>query len=854
MKKTRKLSGLHGNILNGLLLFFVAILLVSVIFLVRIKLLQNTQRLGMALAHSYAVEEELNISSLETNLILASQFVDDILSDGGNPAAIQGWLTGYFSKLTDTIGDGLVDFYAVIDGEIVAVNPWEGDATYPFAQADWYRQAIGAGGSVARSEVYEDAVTGQKIFTISKALGTDGDVLAMDVYIQNESLHNTIRSLPEDYSYFLCDEGGSLLYSMTKWGIDSQKGQEYMDYIMAGIADGSLLAYDSFVEDTEGVVRGVYYQVMDNGWTVILTIPTKHILMGDQNTFIYVLAGLSLILFLSLAVMTVHDSFRSHTMKKADDTVRMLGDSFYAIYRVNFRDGSYEGIKIYQDLLDKVPVKGSYAFLLETMRPLVKPSTFRTFEVSFSLENIQKRIERGDLDYGGDYQRRFGGTYRWVNIRTLYNRDVSPNEVILCFRDVDEEKRRELQNMIILQDALDAAQKSTKAKSEFFSGMSHDMRTPLNAIIGCCSLAEKSHDAGEGGKVRDYLKKIHFAANQLLELINDILEMSRLEAGKHNLDERELDLADLLITTADIFRDRAQEDGKFLEVNIDFQDRRVIGDQKKITQIINNLLSNSVKYSEPGDFIHLDAKQFHFQQHSKYQIIVEDTGIGMSPGFLEHLFDPYSRETTFSSRSTVGTGLGMSIVKSLVQQMSGEISVESKLGEGTRFTVTIPLKTVRGQEETASGIHAENTSPLESFDWAGRKILVAEDNELNREIVTEILHQFGAEVLPAANGADAVQIFLSASPYSVDAVLMDMQMPVMDGCEAAIAIRSLGRPDAAGVPIIAVTANAFAEDIARTTQAGMDEHISKPIDGKVLRQTLQKLISQWDRARETAEG
>ena len=848
MMKTRKGLRLYGNVLNGLLLLFVAALLIFGVFLVRTKLLQNAQSLGMALAHSYAVEEELNIDSLQANLVLASKYVEEIIDDGGSSTEIQNWLAGYFSKYTDTIGKGLVDFYAVIDGTIIAANPWAGDATYPYEQTDWYRSAVGAGGQPVQGKVYLDAVTGQRVLTISIALEREGCVLAMDVYVQNEALHNTAQTLPENCSYFLCDADGKLIYSKTKWEMKEQDAQSYADYMMAGIADGSLLAYDAFVVDTEGISRGVYYQTMRNGWTVIVTIPTRSILMGEPNTIVKIMALLAVIFFLTLAFMTVQDALKNRTMKKADDTIHMLGDSFYAIYRVNAKDGSYESIKTYQDLLDKLPPKGDYAAFLEAMRLLVKPSTFRAFEASFSLENIRQRISQGISDYGGDYERLFGDTYHWVNIRTLYNRELAPDEVILCFRDVDEERRRELQKTILLQNALDAAQKSTKAKSEFFSSMSHDMRTPLNAIIGCCNLAEKSHAAGDDSKVWEYLKKIEFSGNQLLELINDILELSRAEAGKQNLDQRELDLKALLINTSDIFRDRALEEGKTLEVSIDFRDSTVIGDEKKLSQIINNLLSNAIKYSSPGDSIRLEGRQFDFQQHSKYQMVVEDTGIGMSPAFLEHIFDPYSRETSFSAHPTVGTGLGMSIVKSLVQQMSGEISVDSVLGKGSRFTVTIPLETVRPAE------HSAPQPPPESFDWTGRTILVAEDNELNREIISEILQQCSARVLTAVNGQEAVQVFASQPPYSVDAILMDMQMPVMDGCQAANAIRALNREDAGGVPIIAVTANAFAEDIARTTQAGMNDHVSKPIDSMVLNQTLQKLIAEWDRVRGTAKS
>ena len=365
------------------------------------------------------------------------------------------------------------------------------------------------------------------------------------------------------------------------------------------------------------------------------------------------------------------------------------------------------------------------------------------------------------------------------------------------------------------------------------------MRTPLNAILGCCELAQKTRSSQDSGKVWDYLGKIQFAGKQLLSLINDILELSRMEAGKNALDESVFDLKELLTSTAEIFRENAQSENKSLEISIDLQNPTVRGDEKKIAQILNNLLSNAVKYSRPGDSIHLEARQFDFQKHSKYQIVVEDTGIGMTPAFLEHLFEPYARETAFTSQHTVGTGLGMPIVKSLVQQMSGEITVQSKLGVGSRFTVTIPLQTITAQE-----VPEQEPAPgqEEAFDWSGRTVLLAEDNELNREIATELLEELGAQILPAENGEEAVRVFSETSPYCVDVILMDMQMPVMDGCQAAEAIRNLNRPDAATVPIIAVTANAFSEDIARTTKAGMNAHVAKPLDILVLTQTMQKLM------------
>lgn len=833
--KSKKNFISSNTALSMLILALVAVLILFSVFLVRVKLLENTQNLGMALAKSYAVEEEMHLDSFRQLINLAAQYVNEF--DSGKGDQVQDWLNGYFSKLTAVLGENVVDPYAVIDGEIVAANPWAGDSDYQYQTADWYRGAVEADGEVVFSDVYTDAITGEPVFTISKALTRSGDVLAMDVYIRNQGLHNTAQTLPEDSSYYLCDTAGTLLYSVTQWEADEETLQTYLDYLLTGIQDGSLSAYDASFEDMEGVERGAYYSVMSNGWTVIMTIPIRDILMGDRNTALNVLAGVGVLLFGVLTAMVIRDLQQNKRIKKAGNTIQILSDSFYAVYRVNFREGTYEALKMSKDLKAQTPQTGGYDFLLATVKQVVESGTYQEFELSFSLESIRQRVSEHIADYGGDYRRRFGEIYKWVNIRTLYDEKLAPDEVILCFRDVDIEKRQQLQHTIILQEALEAAKKSTKAKSDFFSSMSHDMRTPLNAIIGFSQLAQKNRDDSE--KVQDYMQKIEFSGKQLLALINDILELSKMEAGKNALNNKRFDLKKYVEEAADIFREQAEHQGKHFSAELDIRNEIVVGDEFKIGQILNNLLSNSLKYSNPGAEIRLEIRQFDFQRHSKYQIVVEDTGIGMSEHFLEHLFDPYSRETCFSSAATVGTGLGMPIVKSLVQQMSGEISVESTLGKGSRFTVTLPLEAVAVEEDAQEKRKEEQEAP---FQLAGRKILLAEDNELNMEIATEILSMNGVEVLQAVNGAEAVRIFQRAAPYSIDAILMDMQMPEMDGCEAARAIRALDKPDAATVPIIAVTANAFAEDIDKTTKAGMNGHISKPIDVALLYQALEKCI------------
>ena len=490
--KKQKFFYRHNVILNGVLLLFVSFILIFSINLVRIKLLENAQNLGMALTYSYAKEEEINLKDLQGNLMVISQYLDEMSENGSSFQDVQQWLESYYNKFAGVVGQDLVDIYAVIDGKIVAANPWTDDDDYAYAETAWYRQALQEEGKMVSDNVYKDAVTGEKVLTISKALNHTGDVVAMDIFVQNADLHQFAQTMPEGCSYFLCDKEGLLIYANAEGANDTDGLQNYADSIMKGIADGSLLDYDAFVEDLTGVNCGIYYRVMSNGWTAIMTVPSKSILMGEPNTTIYLMSGLAFILFLLLIFMTIHDAIKSRVLKKADETIHILGESFHAVFRISVEDGTYESIKMYQDLQNSFPENGDYAHFMDTMRLLVKPEVYQIFKEDFSLESIRERIKQGVTDYGGDYQRLFGDTYRWVNIRTLYNRKLAPDEVILCFRNIDEEKRRELKTTILFQDALDTARKSTEEKLAFFSRMSHDMRTPLNAIIGCCELAEKS--------------------------------------------------------------------------------------------------------------------------------------------------------------------------------------------------------------------------------------------------------------------------------------------------------------------------------------------------------------------------
>ena len=425
----------------------------------------------------------------------------------------------------------------------------------------------------------------------------------------------------------------------------------------------------------------------------------------------------------------------------------------------------------------------------------------------------------------------------------LFDAALEAQEVVLCFREVEREKERQLQERRLLEDALQLAKQNEQSKQAFFRNMSHDMRTPLNAILGSSELARQHLD--EPQRAAGYLDRIDSSGRYLLGLINDILEMARVEHGQVQLESRPFDLRKCVDDCLAAFRMQAGREGKALRENFAAGPETVVGDERRIQQILNNLLSNAFKFTPAGGEITLSVRQTEPGEYGRYEFAVADTGIGMSPEFLRRIFEPYAREMRFGDRAASGTGLGMSITRSLAALMGGEIQVESEPGKGSRFTVVLPLPSAEpGQAGPAAEAAARAAARPDAgaFTLEGLSLLLAEDNEINMEITTEMLAARGVRVAQAFDGTEAVELFRQSAPFAFDAVLMDMQMPGLDGCAAARQIRALPRADAQSVPIIAVTANAFAEDVAATAAAGMDAHISKPIDFKKLAQALEQLL------------
>ena len=406
--------------------------------------------------------------------------------------------------------------------------------------------------------------------------------------------------------------------------------------------------------------------------------------------------------------------------------------------------------------------------------------------------------------------------------------------------EVVNQKLKKAKN--VATEALQTAENANKAKTDFLSNMSHDIRTPMNAIIGITSLIR--HDAGNKAKVIEYADKIDISSQHLLGIINDVLDMSKIEAGKTVFKYSDFSILDLIQELDTIFHTQIYEKQQTLTIiKENIQHEWVNGDQVHLMQIFSNLLSNAVKYTQEGGEIQFFVEECETKSsvYAKYRFLVSDNGMGMSADFKDTIFDAFTRAESSLTNKIQGTGLGMAITKNLVEAMGGTIDVDSELGQGSCFEVLMDLKIA--EDRTVALAAQEETDEQDGNILQGMKFLCAEDNELNAEILTELLKIEGAECTICENGEEILKAFEQSAPGDYDMILMDVQMPVMNGYEATKAIRRSSHELAKTIPIIAMTANAFSEDIQHSLAAGMNAHVSKPVEMKVLEKTIRSIKS-----------
>ncbi|MCI8814351.1 MAG: response regulator [Lachnospiraceae bacterium] len=406
-----------------------------------------------------------------------------------------------------------------------------------------------------------------------------------------------------------------------------------------------------------------------------------------------------------------------------------------------------------------------------------------------------------------------------------------------------ESKEKEAREQRALQAACEAANHASASKSEFLSRMSHDIRTPMNGIIGMTAKAITNVENRE--RVLDCLNKIKISSQHLLSLVNEVLDMSQIESGEIDLAEEEFNLSEFVHNAVEYILPSALEKGQEVKIHpLQVKHVNVIGDPAWLQQVFINILGNAVKYTPSGGMLELMVSENETKEYGygRYDFVFQDNGIGMDEEFVKRIFDPFSRAEDSRISKVGGTGLGMTIVQNIVRMMGGNISVQSKLGAGSQFTVTLLLKQQEIEEiPLYEKVDAqENVSSRESFE--GKRILLVEDNEINREIATDFIQEMGAAVECAENGQEALRIFQERGEGYYDLIFMDIQMPVMGGYEATREIRKLRRRDAALIPIVAISANAYAEDIHASREVGMNEHMKKPLEEERLMECMRRWI------------
>lgn len=523
------------------------------------------------------------------------------------------------------------------------------------------------------------------------------------------------------------------------------------------------------------------------------------------------------------------------------DIIRSMSSMFFAAYYADLIRDSFRRVTQLRDTGKFLGTEVCFSQGLQTYADrYIHPADREEYLETMDIRNLREKLGRDHPYLVTEYRMKSEnpeagpeecGWIRATAVLVRADERGCPMTVLLASQDVTESKQKEAREQRALREACQTANHASASKSEFLSRMSHDIRTPMNGIMGMAGIA-LSH-MGEPERVLDCLKKIIVSSRHLLNLVNEVLDMSQIESGKMDLVEEPFSIPEMIQSLSVIIGPAAQEKQQELRIHpLEVEHPAVLGDTSRLQQVFVNILGNSVKYTPPGGLLEVEVREKKSREQGLacYDFVFRDNGVGMEEEFVKHIFDPFSRAEDSRISTIEGTGLGMTIAQNIVRMMGGSIAVKSRLGEGSQFTVTLFLKRHRDSEENS--LSAEHPDPPEEKEWSfeGHRILLVEDNEINREIAMEVIGETGAVVDCAENGKEGLELFAQSSPGYYSMIIMDIQMPVMDGYAATRAIRSLPREDSSRIPIIAMSANAFAEDISASREVGMNEHITKPLD------------------------
>ena len=614
-----------------------------------------------------------------------------------------------------------------------------------------------------------------------------------------------------------------------------------------GVDEYSSMLDNGLERERNGLIKASFQQKiwygnkMKAGKYILYVFFPSSSVFSLRNTVIgYAVAIYIMICLIFMMLRYRNDRGSMMQIQQQYRTIEAISGIYTAVFLLRIDDGSVEAIKVPDEIKQKMHSSLTVQDLVSSINSNYVSEQFREEYMNFAdMATVGGRLQ-GQSCLTFVYEDIYNDWYMTMLIPQRYNEDRSLKAVLMAMRNVTDDKKLELDYQERLRRAAQEAERANIAKTDFLRRMSHDIRTPINGIRGMVDISRFYKD--DQVKQEECRNKIMLASSFLLDLVNNVLDMNKLESGEVRLEQKPFLLSRLLKETSGVLDMQARECGITLNiVNEAAEHDHLIGSPVHLGQVLQNIIGNAIKYNNDSGTVDVTCREISYDGNTAgLEFVCADTGIGMSEEFQQHAFEPFAQENESARTSYAGTGLGLPITKELVEQMGGSISFKSAPGEGTEFRIVIPF--VIDTEEKPDEAALDKPDDLEMVN--GAKILVVEDNDLNMEIVEFILRNHGADIVKAWNGREGVDIFASSSVGEFDMILMDVMMPVMNGINAARAIRALNRADAATVPIIAMTANAFTDDREASAEAGMNEHLAKPLNADELMDTVRKYYNK----------
>lgn len=737
------------------------------------------------------------------------------------------------------------------DGLNISSDGRENDAT----DREYYQE--GMAGKSGTSVTLNSRITNETLVNFYTPVYYEGQIIGVlrGVFLAQVRMQQLLEStfFGVEATTYLCLQDGTViagcgpdLYYGYENGVrklllsESGLEPEMVERVTNAFREGRSTSFTFF--DGRNTGNGFITRLSANNWYLLQTFPaqvTGSFFRESIHTgvvLVFSLVGL-FVLYIAFVLFTSHRQRRRLMAENQDMDYILRGMPmlFTQFVLIDLDRNTYRYLRGSKPSLPDIAPSGQYALLRERIvQDVAAPADRARIREFLSREQMCKlQFEDSSIEH----QSLQDGIWARLNAVCVQKHDGIPVKILLAKQNITEVRRKEIQRQETLQKAMHDAEQANIAKSAFLFNMSHDLRTPMNAIIGFTTLAQRH--LNDSAAMQEYLEKIQNSSQILLGIINDVLDLARIESGKTTLHPEPGDLRSTAEALREMFEESMESSGITFRMVLDVSNPLVVFDSLRLSQILINLLSNARKFTHSGGSVVCRIQQEGTRENSaQFCMTVADTGIGISPEFLPNIFGAFERERTSTVAGIQGTGLGLSIVKELVEMMNGTITVESTVGKGSTFILHLAFPIAEPQALIPSNA-AKKATP----DSAGKRLLLVEDNELNREIALEILKDAGYQVETANDGNVAVDMISQSKPGYFDLILMDIQMPTMDGYQATRLIRALPDPALANIPIAAMTANAFDEDKQRAREAGMNAHVAKPLNIQQLMETITTLLA-----------